>query len=107
MLGVPKLGNPALKNLCVSIKIITVLLRLCFNNFSVSLEQLGFFLQIITDLNVLWYEFIEFIYENDDFNICNVLFSAVGLIIAILIPVAVAVIIGVVTSILCYRKREW
>ncbi|KAI4535836.1 hypothetical protein MG293_014163 [Ovis ammon polii] len=30
-----------------------------------------------------------------------------GLIIAILIPVAVAVIIGVVTSILCYRKREW
>ncbi|XP_074058750.1 leukemia inhibitory factor receptor [Macrotis lagotis] len=30
-----------------------------------------------------------------------------GLIIAILIPVAVAIFIGVVTSILCYRKREW
>lgn len=53
------------------------------------------------------YEFIEFIYKNDDFNLCNVFFSAEGLIIAILIPVAVAVIIGVVTSILCYRKREW
>ncbi|XP_007949772.1 leukemia inhibitory factor receptor [Orycteropus afer afer] len=33
--------------------------------------------------------------------------NSVGLIIAILIPVAVAVIIGVVTSVLCYRKREW
>lgn len=33
--------------------------------------------------------------------------NSVGLIIAILIPVAVAVIVGVVTSILCYRKREW
>ncbi|XP_074138724.1 leukemia inhibitory factor receptor [Sminthopsis crassicaudata] len=30
-----------------------------------------------------------------------------GLIIAILIPVAVAIFVGVVTSILCYRKREW
>ncbi|KAK2497420.1 hypothetical protein MC885_008773 [Smutsia gigantea] len=33
--------------------------------------------------------------------------NSVGLIIAILIPVAVAVIVGVVTSVLCYRKREW
>ncbi|XP_019506283.1 PREDICTED: leukemia inhibitory factor receptor [Hipposideros armiger] len=33
--------------------------------------------------------------------------NSVGLIIAILIPVAVAVIVGVVTSLLCYRKREW
>uniref|UniRef100_A0A8C5KWU1 Leukemia inhibitory factor receptor n=1 Tax=Jaculus jaculus TaxID=51337 RepID=A0A8C5KWU1_JACJA len=33
--------------------------------------------------------------------------NSVGLIIAILIPVAVAVIVGVVTSTLCYRKREW
>ncbi|XP_073933676.1 leukemia inhibitory factor receptor isoform X2 [Castor canadensis] len=33
--------------------------------------------------------------------------NSVGLIIAILIPVAAAVIAGVVTSILCYRKREW
>lgn len=33
--------------------------------------------------------------------------NSVGLIIAILIPVAVAVLVGVVTSILCYRKREW
>ncbi|KAM5264905.1 leukemia inhibitory factor receptor [Ctenodactylus gundi] len=33
--------------------------------------------------------------------------NSVGLIVAILIPVAVAVIVGVVTSILCYRKREW
>nr|XP_044635338.1 leukemia inhibitory factor receptor isoform X1 [Equus asinus] len=33
--------------------------------------------------------------------------NSVGLIIAILIPVAVAIIVGVVTSILCYRKREW
>lgn len=33
--------------------------------------------------------------------------NSVGLIIAILIPVAVAVVVGVVTSILCYRKREW
>ncbi|XP_062067663.1 leukemia inhibitory factor receptor isoform X1 [Lepus europaeus] len=33
--------------------------------------------------------------------------NSVGLIIAILIPVAVAVAVGVVTSILCYRKREW
>lgn len=41
------------------------------------------------------------------FNICNILFAAVGLIIAILIPVAVAVIVGLVTSVLCYRKREW
>lgn len=45
--------------------------------------------------------------KNVDFNIYNILFSAVALIIAILIPVAVAVIVGVVTSILCYRKREW
>lgn len=40
-------------------------------------------------------------------NIRNLLFPAVGLIIAILIPVAVAVLVGVVTSVLCYRKREW
>ncbi|XP_019373484.1 PREDICTED: leukemia inhibitory factor receptor [Gavialis gangeticus] len=33
--------------------------------------------------------------------------DSVGLIIAILIPVAVALVFGVVTSILCYRKREW
>ncbi|XP_036919102.1 leukemia inhibitory factor receptor [Sturnira hondurensis] len=33
--------------------------------------------------------------------------NSVGLIVAILIPVAVAVVVGVVTSILCYRKREW
>ncbi|XP_074851735.1 leukemia inhibitory factor receptor isoform X2 [Carettochelys insculpta] len=33
--------------------------------------------------------------------------NSMGLIIAILIPVAVAVVLGVVTSILCYRKREW
>ncbi|XP_040833607.1 leukemia inhibitory factor receptor [Ochotona curzoniae] len=33
--------------------------------------------------------------------------NSVGLIIAILIPVAVAVSVGVVTSVLCYRKREW
>lgn len=33
--------------------------------------------------------------------------NSVGLIIAILIPVAVAVLVGVVTSVLCYRKREW
>ncbi|EMP30274.1 Leukemia inhibitory factor receptor [Chelonia mydas] len=33
--------------------------------------------------------------------------NSVGLIIAILIPVAVAVVLGVVTSILCYQKREW
>ncbi|KAM6035223.1 leukemia inhibitory factor receptor-like isoform 2-T6 [Theristicus caerulescens] len=33
--------------------------------------------------------------------------SAVGLIIAILIPVAVVVLLGVVASIFCYRKREW
>lgn len=32
---------------------------------------------------------------------------AVGLIIAILIPVAVVVLLGVVASIFCYRKREW
>ncbi|NWS40451.1 LIFR factor, partial [Probosciger aterrimus] len=31
----------------------------------------------------------------------------VGLIIAILIPVAVVVLLGVVASIFCYRKREW
>ncbi|CAK6444137.1 unnamed protein product [Pipistrellus nathusii] len=33
--------------------------------------------------------------------------NSVGLIIAILIPVAVAVLVGLVTSVLCYRKREW
>ncbi|XP_006889605.1 PREDICTED: leukemia inhibitory factor receptor [Elephantulus edwardii] len=33
--------------------------------------------------------------------------NSVGLIIAILIPVAVAIMVGVVTSVLCYRKREW
>ncbi|NXM74696.1 LIFR factor, partial [Serilophus lunatus] len=33
--------------------------------------------------------------------------DSVGLIIAILIPVAVVVLLGVVASILCYRKREW
>uniref|UniRef100_A0A6J0TS08 Leukemia inhibitory factor receptor n=1 Tax=Pogona vitticeps TaxID=103695 RepID=A0A6J0TS08_9SAUR len=33
--------------------------------------------------------------------------NAVGLIIAILIPVAIVVVLAVVTSILCYRKREW
>lgn len=32
---------------------------------------------------------------------------AVGLIIAILIPVAVVVLLGVLASIFCYRKREW
>lgn len=41
------------------------------------------------------------------FHIGNILFPAVGLIIAILIPVAVAVLVGLVTSVLCYRKREW
>ncbi|XP_042308443.1 leukemia inhibitory factor receptor isoform X2 [Sceloporus undulatus] len=33
--------------------------------------------------------------------------NAVGLIIAILIPVAIVIVLAVVTSILCYRKREW
>uniref|UniRef100_A0A8C9F713 Leukemia inhibitory factor receptor n=1 Tax=Pavo cristatus TaxID=9049 RepID=A0A8C9F713_PAVCR len=33
--------------------------------------------------------------------------DSVGLIIAILIPVAVVVLLGVVASIFCYRKREW
>ncbi|XP_075788631.1 leukemia inhibitory factor receptor [Pelodiscus sinensis] len=33
--------------------------------------------------------------------------NSMGLIIAILIPVAVAVVLGVVTSVLCYQKREW
>ncbi|XP_038600340.1 leukemia inhibitory factor receptor [Tachyglossus aculeatus] len=33
--------------------------------------------------------------------------NSIGLIIAILIPVGVAIIVGVVTSVLCYRKREW
>ncbi|NWJ08652.1 LIFR factor, partial [Crypturellus undulatus] len=33
--------------------------------------------------------------------------DSVGLIIAILIPVAVVVMLGVVASIFCYRKREW
>ncbi|XP_062984206.1 leukemia inhibitory factor receptor [Elgaria multicarinata webbii] len=33
--------------------------------------------------------------------------NAVGLIIAILIPVAIVVALAVVTSIFCYRKREW
>ncbi|XP_033928668.1 leukemia inhibitory factor receptor [Melopsittacus undulatus] len=33
--------------------------------------------------------------------------DSVGLIIAILIPVAVVVLLGVVASIFCYQKREW
>ncbi|KAJ7335040.1 hypothetical protein JRQ81_012981 [Phrynocephalus forsythii] len=33
--------------------------------------------------------------------------NAVGLIIAILIPVAIVIVLAIVTSILCYRKREW
>ncbi|XP_008114296.2 leukemia inhibitory factor receptor isoform X1 [Anolis carolinensis] len=33
--------------------------------------------------------------------------NALGLIIAILIPMAVVVVLAVVTIILCYRKREW
>uniref|UniRef100_A0A8D0L5J1 Leukemia inhibitory factor receptor n=1 Tax=Sphenodon punctatus TaxID=8508 RepID=A0A8D0L5J1_SPHPU len=33
--------------------------------------------------------------------------DSLGLIIAILVPVAVAIVLGVVTSIFCYRKREW
>ncbi|XP_054842132.1 leukemia inhibitory factor receptor-like [Eublepharis macularius] len=33
--------------------------------------------------------------------------NSVGLIIAIIIPVAIVVVLGLVTSILCYRKREW
>ncbi|KAM4640034.1 leukemia inhibitory factor receptor [Amazona ochrocephala] len=33
--------------------------------------------------------------------------DSVGLIIAILIPVAVVVLLGVVASVFCYRKREW
>ncbi|KAM6187921.1 leukemia inhibitory factor receptor-like [Sarcoramphus papa] len=33
--------------------------------------------------------------------------DSVGLIIAILIPVAVVVLLGVVASIFCYRKRKW
>ncbi|XP_053265053.1 leukemia inhibitory factor receptor [Podarcis raffonei] len=33
--------------------------------------------------------------------------NSVGLIIAILVPVIIVIVLGVVTSILCYRKREW
>nr|XP_056705039.1 leukemia inhibitory factor receptor [Euleptes europaea] len=33
--------------------------------------------------------------------------NAVGLIIAIIIPVAIVVVLALVTSLLCYRKREW
>ncbi|NWR21384.1 LIFR factor, partial [Emberiza fucata] len=33
--------------------------------------------------------------------------DSVGLIIAILIPIAVVVLLGVLASIFCYRKREW
>ncbi|NXX84322.1 LIFR factor, partial [Urocolius indicus] len=33
--------------------------------------------------------------------------DSIGLIIAILVPVAVVVLLGVVGSIFCYRKREW
>ncbi|KAM6474184.1 leukemia inhibitory factor receptor isoform 1-T2 [Liasis olivaceus] len=33
--------------------------------------------------------------------------DALGLIIAIIIPVAVVLVLAIVTSILCYRKREW
>ncbi|XP_077203129.1 leukemia inhibitory factor receptor-like isoform X2 [Paroedura picta] len=33
--------------------------------------------------------------------------NSVGLIIAIIIPVAIMVVVALVTSILCYRKREW
>ncbi|XP_060092576.1 leukemia inhibitory factor receptor [Heteronotia binoei] len=33
--------------------------------------------------------------------------NSVGLIIAIIIPVAIVVVLALVTSILCYRKREW
>ncbi|XP_069736180.1 leukemia inhibitory factor receptor [Phaenicophaeus curvirostris] len=33
--------------------------------------------------------------------------DSIGLIIAILIPMAVVVLLGVVASIFCYRKREW
>ncbi|KAG8543225.1 hypothetical protein GDO81_025180 [Engystomops pustulosus] len=33
--------------------------------------------------------------------------NAVGLILAILIPIVVAVVLGIVTSAICYQKREW
>ncbi|XP_061472685.1 leukemia inhibitory factor receptor [Rhineura floridana] len=33
--------------------------------------------------------------------------NSVGLIIAIIVPVAIVIVLGVVTSMLCYRKREW
>ncbi|KAM3938780.1 leukemia inhibitory factor receptor [Leptodactylus fuscus] len=33
--------------------------------------------------------------------------NAVGLILAILIPIVVAVVLGIVTSAVCYQKREW
>ncbi|XP_068106626.1 leukemia inhibitory factor receptor-like [Hyperolius riggenbachi] len=33
--------------------------------------------------------------------------NAVGLILAILIPIVVAVVLGIVTSTICYQKREW
>ncbi|KAM4808353.1 leukemia inhibitory factor receptor [Rhinophrynus dorsalis] len=33
--------------------------------------------------------------------------NAVGLILAILIPIVVAVLLGIVTSTICYQKREW
>ncbi|KAL8203968.1 UNVERIFIED_CONTAM: hypothetical protein K2H54_065733 [Gekko kuhli] len=33
--------------------------------------------------------------------------DSVGLIIAIIVPVAIAVVLALVTTILCYRKREW
>lgn len=33
--------------------------------------------------------------------------NSVGLIIAIIVPVSIVVVLAVVTSILCYRKREW
>ncbi|XP_044129373.1 leukemia inhibitory factor receptor isoform X1 [Bufo gargarizans] len=33
--------------------------------------------------------------------------NAVGLILAILIPIVVAVVLGIVTTAICYQKREW
>ncbi|XP_075040323.1 leukemia inhibitory factor receptor [Mixophyes fleayi] len=33
--------------------------------------------------------------------------NAIGLIFAILVPVVVAVVLGIVTSTICYQKREW
>ncbi|KAM4707178.1 leukemia inhibitory factor receptor [Discoglossus pictus] len=33
--------------------------------------------------------------------------NAIGLILAILIPIVIAVVLGIVTTTICYRKREW